>query len=359
MAIAVASVVALLGVAYPARGDDDIRTGRFVALTYNVAGLPEQLSGSEPATNSPLISPLLNDYDLVLLQENWSDVAHDLREAGLIGEEVPRTGYHDLVVADADHPYRSEPAPSPPLPAIQRFPTGPALSSDGLNRLSRYPFDAFERVMWDECNGELAITVVEEVSKGVGTHKALEDAGLGVVNDSLRGGATDCAAHKGFSVATTQLAPGVEVDVYNLHGEAGNAEPDRQASRAGYARLAEYINQHSAGRAIIFGGDTNLHTDVPAKRPEWAWGTQVWADFLAATGLSDVCEKLDCGVDAGMIDKFAVRSSPAVKLIAESHKFERDRFTRSDGAPLSDHEALAVEFRWVSVGATSGRARPR
>jgi hypothetical protein len=205
--------------------------------------------------------------------------------------------------------------------------------------------------MWDESNGELAITVVEEVSKGAGTHDALEAAGLGVVNDNLRGGATDCSAHKGFSVATTQLAPGVEVDVYNLHGEAGNAEPDRQASRAGYAQLAAYINQRSTGRAIIFGGDTNLHTDVPAKRPEWAWGNDVWADFLAATGLHDVCETVDCGEDAGMIDKFAFRSSADVRLLAESHAFERDKFTRpTDGEPLSDHEALAVGFRWVKTG---------
>lgn len=65
---------------------------------------------------------------------------------------------------------------------------------------------------------------------------------MGLVDDNLRGGATECSAHKGSSVATTQLAA--------------------------------YINQRPTGRAIIFGGDTNLHTDVPAKRPEWAWGTR-------------------------------------------------------------------------------------
>ena len=40
-------------------------------LTYNVAGLPDLLSGSEPATNTAIIGPRLNDYDIVLVQESW------------------------------------------------------------------------------------------------------------------------------------------------------------------------------------------------------------------------------------------------------------------------------------------------
>ena len=38
--------------------------GEFVALTYNIAGLPDVISGSNPEVNIPLISPLLNAYDL-------------------------------------------------------------------------------------------------------------------------------------------------------------------------------------------------------------------------------------------------------------------------------------------------------
>lgn len=348
--LAIAGLILAGLVVPPARGEESAspaESGSLLALTYNVAGLPEALSGSHPATNSPLISPLLNGYDLVLLQENWADPLADERQAGLVPEAVPRLGFHDQVVAEARHPYRSVPAQNPPPPNLDRLPTGPALSADGLNRLSNFPFGPLTRVMWDECNGELAITVVEEVSKTAGTDEVLDDAGLGVVNDSLRGGATDCAAHKGFSVATTELAPGVEVDVYNLHGEAGSAEPDRLASRAGYIQLAEYINRHSAGRAIILGGDTNLHTDVPSDRPDWEWDTQVWSDFLAATGLVDVCGALDCGADAGRIDKFAFRSSVELTFTPTVHRFEVDRFRHEQtGEPLSDHDALAVRFDW-------------
>jgi hypothetical protein len=42
-------------------------SGTFEALTYNVAGLPQGLSSSNPAEFTPQISPLLNSYDLVLV----------------------------------------------------------------------------------------------------------------------------------------------------------------------------------------------------------------------------------------------------------------------------------------------------
>ena len=40
--------------------------GNFSVLSYNVAGLLEGLSQSKPSVFIPMISPLLNNYDLVL-----------------------------------------------------------------------------------------------------------------------------------------------------------------------------------------------------------------------------------------------------------------------------------------------------
>jgi hypothetical protein len=343
--------VAVGGVAAPSSSAAAGQSGSFVALTYNVAGLPEPLSGSEPATNSPLIGPLLNAYDLVLLQENWPDGLHEARVAGLVGEEVPRTGYYDLVVAGARHAYRSEPAASPPLPAPQRLGTGPALTSDGLNRLSGFPFGPLTRVMWDECHGELAVEVAEVASEESGLEGLLHDAGLGDAEDQLDGGASDCSAQKGFSVARTELAPGVAVDVYNLHADASGGDGSRAARRAGFEQLAAYIAEHSQGHPIVLGGDTNLHT----RRVDGdfvAFDDETWSKFLAATGLHDVCEAVDCGADAGRIDKFAFRSTPALTLTPTSHRFERDVFVRRDGEPLSDHDALAVKFAWAAGAAS-------
>ena len=65
-------------------------------------------------------------------------------------------------------------------------------------------------------------------------------------------------------------------------------------------------------------------------------------DFLAATGLTDVCGVLDCGTDADRIDKFLFRSGGGITLEPLDHTFERERFVRpTDGEPLSDHERAA------------------
>ncbi|MEO6629429.1 MAG: hypothetical protein ABIP03_12785 [Aquihabitans sp.] len=284
-----------------------ITSGQFRALTYNVAGLPEVLSGSEPAINMPLISPLLNAYDLVLVQEDWANP--DPPIAGL-------SVYHELLVSQADHPYQSTPAPVP----LGTDPVRPsALISDGLNRLSRLPFDPIDRVMWPDCFGGI---------------------------DTSDGGAGDCLATKGFSMATTEVAPGVTVDVYNLHGEAGDTLVDRQYRAAGYEVLASYIGEHSAGQAVIVGGDFNLHTND-------AGDQEIMARLLDQTGLTDTRSIVDGDPGADQIDKFIFRSGGGVTLQPLTHVFESATFVRpTDGAPLSDHDPLSVDFSW-SVDAPS------
>jgi hypothetical protein len=287
-------------------------SGEFVALTYNVAGLPEPLSGSEPAVNTVLISPLLNDYDLVLVQEDWID------------PEPPVPGfdfYHDDLISKVDHPFLSTPAP-PPLGTDPRRPE--ALVADGLNRMSRVPFGEITRQMWSNCFGGA---------------------------DTSDGGAADCLSQKGFSVARTELAPGVVIDVYNLHGEAGGTPLDEQYRADDFEQLAAFMQEYSDGRAVIVGGDFNLHTD---EEPD----ATVFDTFLVATGLTDVCEVTDCGDDADEIDKFVFRSGGGVTVDAISHAFEREKFRRDDGEPLSDHDALAVTFQWTGTTPALGPAPP-
>jgi hypothetical protein len=274
----------------------------FLALTYNVAGLPEALTGSpNPLARMPIIGQLINDYDLVLLQEDWETPEEN--------PFAPQRAYHELIAAEAKHPYRS-------IPMLQPFgmdPTRPsALLSDGLNEFSRIEFDpaTTEHVRWTQCFGEAT-------------------------------GASDCLALKGFTRTVHVLAPGVELDVYNLHGEAGGTEQDQPLKQLDFEELAAYVNAHSVGRAIILGGDTNLHTDE-------AFAGGIWQTFRSATGILDVCDTVDCGSDADDIDKFAYRSSDKLEILPLSHDFEREKFTYSGGLPLSDHEALAVRFRWTT-----------
>jgi hypothetical protein len=289
--------------AQPAPVPPPAPTGVFSALTYNVAGLPEPLSGSEPDINTPFISPLLNDYDLVLVQEDWQNP-----DPPIPGVSV----YHDLLIADVEHPYLSDSMPVP-LGTDPRRPS--ALLSDGLNRMSQFPFGTLTREMWPSCFGGI---------------------------DPSDGGAADCLATKGFSVARTTLAPGVEVDVYNRHAEAGSTPADLAASAEDFEVLADYINANSAGRAVLVGGDYNLHSGEPVDGA-------VFDEFLADAGLTDVCEVVDCGADDERIDKFTFRSSAEITLEPLTHHFEVDKFVRpGDGEPLSDHDALAVDVRWTA-----------
>ena len=269
------------------------RAGEFTALAYNVAGLPEGISGSHPATNTPLISPRLNGYDLVVVQESWQTPDPN--------PLAPLRVYHELLVADAIHPFKSVSAPLP-LGTDPRRPS--ALVSDGLNFLSRFPFEGPVRVAWEGCDPSAA----------------------------------DCLALKGFAVARTTLFSGASVDVYTLHMEAGGTPADDALRDAGVTQLAAFINTYSVGRAVIVGGDFNLHTDTEPDSTQFE-------RLLAETGLADVCATLGCP-EPGRIDKFLFRSNAALTLAPQSWRFETDVFMRDDGEPLSDHDALAVRFAW-------------
>lgn len=262
-----------------------------LALTYNVAGLPEGLSASMPSLFTPMIGPLLNDYGLVLLQESWKTPE--------VNPLAPLRGYHEILEEASDHDYKSE-------AALQPFGTDPdrptALLSDGLNRFSNYEFDEVQREAWATC---------------VDT-------------------ASDCLAFKGFSVARTTFAEGLEVDVYNLHMEAGRSEADDEARSAGIDQLLDFMQDYSEERAVIVGGDFNLHTE---DEPD----ASLFARLLAQAELDDVCERLDCD-RPGSIDKFLFRSSDEVSLEARSWRAETDIFVSEGGEPLSDHDPIAVRF---------------
>ena len=167
----------------------------FRVLSYNVAGLPQGISGSDPLLNTPQISPKLNPFELVLVQEDFA--------------------YHDALVASATHPHRST-----PMATTSDF-------GDGLNALSRFPFGALSRTKWSKCNG--------------------------IIDQS-----NDCLTPKGFSRFVLDLGDGRSVDVYNMHFDAGRGQGDVNARQAQVDQLVAAIAQQSAGKAVIVAGDTNM-----------------------------------------------------------------------------------------------------
>jgi hypothetical protein len=300
--------VCLLGLALVAlagcnNGNDD--SAEFTTLSYNVAGLPQEVSQVNPEEHIPLISPPLNDYDIVLTQEDFDWWLPSL-------DTLDFVNYHTRLRAQVDYAYQSEQHPGPEAVGIDIATERPSLmTGDGLGLLSRFPFDEFRRVPWEMCAPAAA----------------------------------DCLAMKGFGMARVELAEGVVVDVYTLHAEAGGEAADNEARAAGFEQLAAYIEEQSEGHAVIIGGDTNLHTEPDSEDPENQEDARVWATFLDRAGLVDVCDALDCS-DHTRIDKFAFRSDGGVELEPLSWQFEVEKFVDAAGEPLSDHDALAVRWRW-------------
>lgn len=288
----------------------DEQAGELLLLSYNVAGLPQEVSEENPEENIPKISPLLEPYDVVLTQEDfdWWQPALD---------ELDFTNYHERLRAETTHEHRTERHPGPDAVGIDVDEDRPTLlAGDGLGILSRIPFHDVERVPWDDCFGSA---------------------------DTSDGGAADCLAMKGFAVATFELADGVEVDAYNLHAEAGSAEESMQIRAEDFEQLAEYMAQRSEGNAVIFAGDTNLHLEPDHDRVDT--DTPIWNDFLEATGLTDVCDVVDCDLP-GAIDKAAFRSDGGVEIEPLAQRFATDDFLDEQGEDLSDHPPLEVRFAW-------------
>jgi hypothetical protein len=260
------------------------RSGTFSSLTYNVAGLQQGINPDQfPAQNIPQISPMLNDYDLVVVQEDFA--------------------YTDLLRADIDHEFQSDSHPGPAeLNPIDR---AEAAVGDGLNVFSRFPLGELERTPWNECG----------VASG------------------------DCLALKGYAATTVELEEDVSLEVFTVHLEAGG--DDAALRGADLDQLA--VRLESVDGAVILGGDWNLNY---ADDPD---GEQL-RSFLDETGLRDVCDVVDCGADDDVIDRFFFRSGEGLEIEPTSHRFERERFADEAGAPLSDHDPLAVDWRWSTTG---------
>jgi endonuclease/exonuclease/phosphatase family metal-dependent hydrolase len=261
-------------------------SGTFTSLTYNVAGLPAGINPDQfPEEHQPLISPLLNAYDVVVVQEDFGT-------------------YTDVLRSEADHEFMSEPHPGPQV--LNPIGRAEAAVGDGLNVLSRLPIGPLERVPWTGCGPASG----------------------------------DCLALKGFARTTLELDEGVSIELYTLHAEAGR--DDTALRGEDMDQLAAHLAT-IPDRAVIIGGDWNLeYADDPD-------GEQL-RGFLEQTGTSDVCDVVDCGADADIIDRFVFRSGDDVTLTPTSHAFERETFVDGTGRPLSDHDPLAVEWSWSATG---------
>lgn len=283
--------------------------GSFRLLSYNVAGLPVEISKSQPDVNLPLISPLLNDYDIVLTQEDY-----DWWVPGGLASTVDFVNYHGRLRAKARHEYQSPQHPGPEAVGADR----PELElGDGLGVLSNLPTEGDERVPWAGCFG-------------------------GFNQDD--GGKADCLAMKGFQVTTITVPNGGEIVIYNVNAEAGTNPRDQELQAADFEQLTEHIAVNAKGRAVIVAGDTNLHLDDADAASGKGQDGRVWRAFLEAAGLADACTAGTC--DGSEVNRVAYRSGEGVALEAVSQAMRTDRFVDGEGEDLSDNPPVEVVFAW-------------
>ncbi|MEA2094729.1 MAG: endonuclease [Pseudomonadota bacterium] len=229
-----------------------------------------------PGRNTRIIGGLLNTFDLVLVQEDFF--------------------YHSELLRASGHPFRSEPY------------AGWSLVGDGLNQLSVFPFTSVKRESWTDCNGYISASM-------------------------------DCLASKGFTFSRVSVAPGVEIDVYNLHFDAGSSKQDDTTRRSNINQLLQHVQRLSADRAVIIGGDTNLDLDDAAEE-------QLLEYFHRRGNLRIACRETHCRRESK--DRFLFRSGRNIRLDAVSWSVPAT-FVDKHGVALSDHEPVAVTYLWQTI----------
>ena len=199
----------------------DPTEGELHALTYNVHGLPPEITLDDTTDRMTQIGPLLGDFDLVGMQEDFIEANHEIL-AGASGHPTQRW-FGD--VGDE------------------------RIYGSGLAIFANLTEVDHHHEPFDECYGFL-------------DHSS------------------DCMATKGFQMMRLQLAEGLEVDVYNSHLEAGGGEEDVAARESNVQQIVDAMLDLSEDRALMFVGDTNLHEhdeeDLPLLE---SWMEQVgWVD---------------------------------------------------------------------------------
>lgn len=246
-------------------------------LTYNIHGLPSWIARDDPPTRIPRILEIAKPYDLVLLQE---DFAH-----------------HDVVIANNPFPHLVR-GNGPWIEA-------PIFQGAGLTILSRFAPIETAREPYGVCNGWLSA-------------------------------ANDCFGHKGFVMARLALPGGETLDAWTTHLDAGDTDADRAVRADQLARLTAAIEARSAGRAVVIGGDFNLHWDDAKDRT-------LLEQFTQRLGLSIAAMTPVGGWDSSL-DYLLTRPATGNCLTTlEAGKDER--LIDAAGQPLSDHPAIFARLR--------------
>ncbi len=257
-------------------------------LSYNVAGLPEGLSSSQPALYTSLISPLLNNFSIVHVQEDFC--------------------YHDSLLLYNTHLYQTEPMPCVP-------------NGDGLNTFSSFPILNFERIAWNDCGGADCLT-----PKGFSYSKIqIGDSQIDFYNVHCNAGSNElnAAARRGnIKQLTDYIKMHSENEAVIVMGDFNS----RYTREVDTIRTMFELGFSDAWIELVRNGDVPHFGD----------------------SLKD-CEPLGTSEFCEGIDKFFYRSNDKITFRPLIYKHGDDkRFTYNniDTLPLSDHVPTYVKMEY-------------
>jgi hypothetical protein len=310
----VGRLAALAAIAIPAAAT----AGQFSVMSYNVRGLPPEVI-EDRHDEIEKIAPLLEDYHTPAEPYVGIDSFVGL-------QEVFDQDYYDILTDPGTVTYEFRTA---------KDNGGPANIGDGLTNLSDFEISEFTRTQWTDCFGTL----------------------LPPENGS------DCGTNKGFSFSKVVLEPGVTVDVYTLHADAGQDEGSQEARRKNILQLTAAIVANSPDRPVIVLGDTNsLYTREADNLSTLLAGTgvtDVWVQLRRSGIVPEVgpainseCPTNPGGTNCELVDKIFYRDSTQLAFAPVSYDALKTMFS-DDGGELSDHTPVTVTFDYAVLTTTT------
>ena len=249
-------------------------------LVYNTHGLPEIFINDNPKKRFPIIGEKTQDYDISLLQEDYSH--HEELSSGLAKESIAiRGGMGSRLLCP--------------------FCTGSGLTSV-FNLPENWTVEV-ENKTFQTCSGWLK-------------------------------GANDCFAYKGFQIIKITLPSNKEFFIINTHMDAGRRNSDRSSRKKQLEHIVSTISQRTTTKALIVAGDLNLHS----KNPE---DVKLLKKFKKELKLTDAFTGHKISEKWSVLDYILYRPGNEVefKIISVG---EDESFVTEEGS-LSDHPALFIE----------------
>ncbi|MEZ4879268.1 MAG: hypothetical protein R2801_03775 [Chitinophagales bacterium] len=264
--------------------------GEFTILTYNIAGLPQGFNDDQfPVKHTPLISPLINDYDIVQVQEDFC--------------------YHDKLLQGDKHPYRTVTSGCVPF-------------GSGLNTLSNFPILGINRASWSACTGADCLTPKGFTYSKI---KLSNDVVIDCYNLHANAGKSD-ESFEARKVGFVQLMNFIN------NNSTGNAIIICSDFNSRYTRPQDTLE--------IF-----LNNGF-----EDTWLELVRNDSVPAFG--DDLRNCDIGVnnfDCEKLDKIFYKNNDKIQLTPISISLDDARYYDNEGMPLSDHEPVVVKFKFKLI----------